>query len=183
MPMHLIRYLLLLLPLLGAPALAQSYYYQLTGLSAGSCTGTSGAVQLSGATITRSAYLPAGDHENASMTSSTGGFAIGNTSYSFSIGPTGPASTGNFQSGITTTPGQEPVTVNITVSSNAAPTVRAQVVCAAALATPQFSVIASGPDEAPGARIPTLQPGALLLLSLLLGLAAWIAQKRSARRA
>lgn len=173
-PLRLLPLLLLLLPL---PALAQSggYYYRLTGLSAGACIGSTGAVQLSGASIAREAYLPAGDIQTATMVSSTGGFAIGNPNTTFSIGPVGPASIGTFQSGVTTTPGAEPVIVTITVNSNVAPSFEARVTCAAALAAPQFAVVFDGSLLV---GIPALHPGALGALSLLLALAGIVFTRR-----
>ena len=178
--MNLLR-LLPLLPLrFCLPAQAQSggYYYRLTGLSAGSCTGTSGAVQLAGATITRLAYLPAGDVQTATMVSSTGGFAIGTPVSTFSIGPVGPAAVGTFQSGVTTTPGAEPVVVNITVTSNVAPTFEARITCTAALAAPQFVVVFDGSVVV---AIPTLHPGALGVLSLALALGGLFYSRRRRR--
>jgi len=175
--MNLLRFLLPLLLLLSLPVQAQtgSYYYRLTGLSAGGCSGTSGAVQLAGATITRSAYLPSGDVETAVMASSTGGFSIGTPNYSFSIGPAGPAAAGNFQSGVTTTPGPEPVVVTITITSNAAPSFQATITCSAALAAPRFAVVY---DDSLTFDIPALSPLGLALLSLLLLAAAGRASRR-----
>lgn len=165
--MNLLRFLLPLLALLSLPVQAQTggYYYRLTGLSAGTCSGTTGSVQLAGATITRSAYLPAGDMQTATMVSSTGGFTIGNPNYNFSIGPVGPAATGNFQSGVTTTPGAEPVVVTITVTSNVAPSFQATITCPAALAAPQFAVVY---DDSLFVAIPALSPLGLAGLSVLL---------------
>lgn len=176
--MHLLRFWLPLAVLLsGASGVwgQAAYYYRLTGLTSGTCAGTTGAVYLAGATITRSAYLPSGDLQTATMTSSTGGFAIGNPSYNFSIGPVGPDSAGIFQSGVTTTPGSEPVRVDITIHSNVAPSFTARITCEAAMATPQFSVVT---DTNGGIVVPTLHPGALLALSLLLcGLGVWRQQR------
>ncbi len=176
--MNLLRFLLPLLALLSLPVQAQTggYYYRLTGLSAGACTGTTGSVQLAGATITRSAHLPAGDVQTATMVSSTGGFTIGTPNYNFSIGPVGPAATGNFQSGVTTTPGPEPVVVTITITSNVAPSFQAAITCPAALAAPQFAVVY---DNSLMVSIPTLSRFGLVLLAvLMLAAAAWAARRR-----
>jgi hypothetical protein len=179
--MKLLRLLLLLPAFACLPAQAQTggYYYRLTGLSAGSCTGTSGAVQLAGATITRSAYLPAGDVQTATMVSSTGGFTIGAPLSTFSIGPVGPAAAGTFQSGVTTTPGAEPVVVTITITSNVAPDFQARITCSAALAAPQFAVIYDGSMSF---DVPTLHPAALAGLSLLLALAGLSRYRRRATK-
>lgn len=180
--MNLLRFLLVLPVFLCLSAQAQTgpYYYRLTGLSAGTCSGAAGAVQLAGASITRSAYLPAGDVQTATMVSSTGGFTIGTPNSSFSIGPVGPGATGIFQSGVTTTPGPEPVVVTITINSNVAGGFEARITCPAALAAPQFEVVY---DDSLMARIPALGPEGLALLGILLvAAAAWEKRRRFVRR-
>jgi hypothetical protein len=118
------------------------YYYELTGPGQTSSCEGSGAVVYINYAITYVAYLPAGDSNVWSLSSTYGPGDGGN----FSLGPIGPGAVG-YLTGGGTNAGAPPVTLTAEVITSIAGVplgwTRIRVTCTAAGATPRFTISSS----------------------------------------